>query len=267
MKIVHHISVNSNLNIQGELAHFGIVVAETGLVSFDIDESNEKWPLIEEWIARRQAFDFVSTKFSRMEISDSRWLQLVPDWHHGYPQPDDRGYIRATYDIKNWCERCGVGLKQKAPFRMESEPRWGKRSILQLNWVFDEYFVRPDTWSIVLEPLGVKCRPVLNTKGSKLDTVVQLDIRGEINVLTDRLPSEEKSCSDCGQTKYLPVVRGPFPTLMNKPSSAIFRTVEFFGSGAYGCRPVLVSQAVAQVLIANKIRGASFHPVAKSVNG
>ena len=199
MQIIHRISIASTPEIRSELAGMGVVVGSNGLVSFELDERHEAWAEVQGWIARRSPVDVVTTKFSKQEIDEARWLTMVPDWHHGYPQPDelDFGYRRATYDLTNYCERCGVGLRQKAPFQMKGEPKWGKRGILQLNWVFDEYFVTPEVWASVFRLHGIECRPVLNTKGDELKTVVQLVAQDEVGIATDGLPTEEVVCSKC----------------------------------------------------------------------
>ena len=49
---------------------------------------------------------------------------------------------------------------------MKAEPKWGRRGVLQLNWVFDEYFATPEVWASFFEPHGIECRPVMNTRGA-----------------------------------------------------------------------------------------------------
>lgn len=201
---------------------------------------------------------------SEKEVEAAEWLKPEIEWHHGYPQPNelDLGYREATYDLTEYCERCGIGLKQKAPFQIKGEPKWGKRNILQLNWVFDEYFVTPEVWASVFKPLGIECRPVLNTKSAELKTVVQLVAREDVGIVTNGLSTEEAACSKCGRTKYLPVTRGPFPPLKAEPSTAMVKTSEYFGSGASAHKGLLISQAVGRALLANKVRGVSLRPVA-----
>lgn len=192
-------------------------------------------------------------------------MVVVPDWHHGYPQPDDlnSGYLAATYDLTNYCERCGIGLKQKAPFQMKGEPKWGKKGILQLNWVFDEYFVTPETWRSVFKPHGVESRPVLKANGAQLKTVVQLVAQEEVDIVTAGLSTEEAACSTCGRTKYLPVTRGPMPALTTEPSTAMVKTREYFGSGASANKDVLVSHRVGEAFATARMKGASLWPVAQ----
>jgi hypothetical protein len=205
----------------------------------------------------------VRTRFSSQEIAVARWLGLEPDWHYGYPQPKELefGYLEATYDLTEYCDRCGSGLHQKAPFQMRGEPRWGRRSILQLNWVFDEYFVTPGVRRAVFEPRGVASRPVTNPRGDQLRTVVQLHIAEEVGLQTDGLA--QATCGACGRIKYLPVTRGPLPPLTSEPTGHLAKTRELFGSGASAFREVITSQALRRDLESGKIRGASFVPIAE----
>jgi hypothetical protein len=262
MQIIHRISISSTPEIRGELAAMGVVVGASGLATFELDEAHEAWPALQAWIARRGAVDIVSTKFSKKELADARWLALEPSWHHGYPQPDeDRfGYRETTYDLADFCWQCGIGLKQKAPFQMKSEPKWGRNGILQLHWVFDEFFVTPEVWRSVFNPNGVGCRPVLDAKGAELKTVVQLVAPEEVPVMVEGLAMERCAC--CGRVKSLPVARGAFPPPVNEPSAHMAKTREYFGSGAAAHKGVLVSREVARALAAEKVRGASVRPVA-----
>lgn len=263
MQIMHRISIAANSEVCSELAALGIGVNGTGLVTFEIDEGSAAWLKLADWIKRRQPLDIVTTKFSRKEIDAATWHWLTPTWHHGYPQPNELefGYRATTYDLTNYCERCGVGLQQKAPFQMKGEPRWGKNGILQLNWVFDEYFTTPAVWENVFRPHGIDCRLVLNTKGDELKTVVQLVTVENVGIVTNGLPMEEVACPQCRRSKYTPVTRAPFPALAGEPKAAMVKTKEYFGSGASAHRSVLVSQAIGRALLAKKERGASLWPV------
>ena len=273
MKLVHRIGCRINKAQRTELEELGVKLPKglsmpgdgDPLVTFDVNENHENWPTLEAKIRKWGVSDIVRTEFTKKEISDASWLKLMADWHHGYPQPreDEFGYLEATYDLTTYCEKCGIGKKQNAPFQMKGEPKWGKRGILQLNWIFDEYFVTPDVWSSIFRPHGIECRPVLNTKGAELKTVVQL-IANEVSIRTDDLLSEEAACVKCGRTKYMPVTRGRFPKLASEPSKAMVKTEEYFGSGASAHKEVLISQTIASALVAQKIGGASFGPVSES---
>ena len=144
--------------------------------------------------------------------------------------------------------------------KVGSEPRWGRRGVLQLNWVFDEFFAKPDVWESVFRPYGVGKRPVLNVRGRELVTVVQLDVVEVVPVRTEGPPG--RLCPRCGRVICLPVTRGPFPALTREPVNAIARTRDYFGSGASAFRPVLVRSDLARALLDSRVRGASLRPVA-----
>ena len=271
MRIVHRISINEVPEIRLELARMGIFVGRgdstaSNLVTFEVDESQDVWPTLEAWIIRHGALDIVSTRFTKREVEAARWLELVPSWQQGYPQPNDDvfGFRDATYDLTDYCERCGIGMKQKAPFQMKGEPKWGGKGILQLHWVFDEFFVTPQVWARIFKPNGVGKRAVTDRKGVELETVLQLVVEEEVGTVTDGLPSD--TCPICDRTKYLPVAKGPFPPLANEVSSAMVKTKEYFGSGGAADKCVLVSQMIARTLLAEKVRGASLKPVKKSTD-
>jgi rRNA maturation protein Nop10 len=262
MRIIHRVSIASTPRIQEELARIGVRIAPEGLATFEIDEGDVRWSAVENWIGKRAPVDLVETKFSTKDVANASWLALVPAWHHGYPQPAENefGYRSITYDLSEWCDRCGIGMKQKAPFQMRGEPKWGKYSILQLNWVFDEYFVTPDLWSRVFEPRGVECRPVLAPSGTELKNVVQLVASEQVKLLV--APGNVTTCPQCQRSKYLPLDRGLFPSLAGSPASSFVRTAEYFGSGASAYNALIVPQVIATELIAERVRGVTFHPLA-----
>lgn len=270
MRFVHRIGLSATPSQLRELEALGVTARapegtrlpadSLSFVAFDVDEDHPNWSKLRRLFEQWKASDFLRTEFTKNEIDAAKWLDLVPDWHHGYPQPEeDFGFLRATYDLSEWCDACGIGLKQKAPFQMKGEPKWGRRAILQLNWVFDEYFVTPEVWSSVFKPHGIAFRPVMNTKLAELKTVVQLVVEEEVGIVTDGLASER--CGKCGRVKYLPVTRGPFPALAEEPSRAIARTREYFGSGGQADKRVIISQDIGRALVAQKVRGASVQPV------
>lgn len=272
MRVMHRIAFRPTPLQHRELEALGVVVAypeRTTLpgdalpfAAFDVSEDYPNWPRLRGLFQQWGVSDFPSTVFSTEEIEAARWLS-VGAWHHGYPQPRelDFGYLDATYNLADYCAGCGIGKRQKAPFQMKGEPKWGRRGILQLNWVFDEYFVTPDVWATAFKPHGIGCRPVLNTKGVQLKTVVQLTTEQHVNVDVNGLPCE--TCPKCGRVKYLPHTRGFFPRFVVEPGGAMVKTNEYFGSGASAHHSVIVSQAVVQSLNRAGVRGASFKPLAE----
>lgn len=269
MQIIHRISFNATSEILSTLHSLGIAIEtprspHDTFVSFEVCESNENWHKVKDLLTVWKAFDFVSTKYSIRELEYAQFLKLAPSWHCGYPQPeDDFGYLNLTYDNSNYCEQCGAGGIQKSPFRMKREPKWGKRHILQLNWVFDEYFVLPEIWERVFRPFGIECLPVLEHKSGKpFDTVVQIkNDRLATSPLSDMVEYEFEICSVCHRKKYLPITRGMFPHCTEKSDVHLFRTQEEFGSGASARNAVIVSHVLYKALRDNHVSGVSFVPL------
>ncbi len=234
------------------------------LVSFDIAESDPNWDgvqiLLNKWgIAK----GIERTEFTKKEFETASWLSIGAH-PIGYPQPKDGefGFRKATYDLTDFCEKCGLGKKQKSPFQMKGEPRWGRRGIMQLTWVYDQLFVTPQVWSTIFKPFDVACRPVLNRKLQELKTVVQLVVEEETHIDTTNLAYD--ICPSCQRKKFLPHSRGFFPTLKSKPMRNLVRTVEEFGSGAASNHGVLISQKLYRELVDKKVKGASYGAVASS---
>ncbi len=148
MKMFHRIAKAATAEMISELIQLGIAVFQglPHLLVFEIEDSDQRWQSIQRWVVKHDAFLTTRTEFSQDEISTAKWLKLNPQWHHGYPQPneDEFGYLTATYDLGDYCEQCDIGRVQRAAFQMRGEPKWGRRGMLQLNWVFDEFFATSD---------------------------------------------------------------------------------------------------------------------------
>ncbi|MBA5871277.1 MAG: hypothetical protein GDA68_14965 [Nitrospira sp. CR2.1] len=175
---------------------------------------------------------------------------------------DEFGHLTATYDLGNYCEQCDLGRAQRAPFQMRGEPKWGRRGLLQLNWVFDEFFATPEVWATIFKPFGVECRPVHNRKGQELRTVVQLVVSELVHVRTH--PLEGHRCELCGLIKYRPFTKGFFPALTTRPASHMVKTYESFGSGASAWRATIIGKELRLALTEARVRGVEFTPLAEA---
>lgn len=161
MNITHHVAFPGDELVYRALSAAGVEL-ESGVSNFQIDESDPRWPTIEALAGQFMAIDIATTKFSLSELERASYVAFAATGHHGYPEPsDDNGYLEATYDLSDYCAVCGIGLQQIRPFRFAKEPVWGLNSVRQLNWIFDEYFVKPEVWSMLFEPFGIGCRPVV----------------------------------------------------------------------------------------------------------
>jgi len=266
MKFIHRASLYMTPAQRAEIEALGIkppagtkLADETPLVAFDVAEDHPNWQLL--CVLLRQWGEIprlVHTEFTPLEIESARWLQLHA-WPQGFPQPQDIDkYVQIVYDLSHWCPTCCYGKVQNAPFRMKSEPRWGRRGMMSLIWVHDEFFVLPAIWETVFKPFGIKCRPVANRKGIELQTVVQLVVEEEVDIVTEGL--KPLPCETCGRIRYEWRIRGPFPALVQEPTAAMAKTRQALGEG-WSMRAVFVSQELARALQAHNVRGASFTPV------
>ena len=256
MHIMHHIGLRVDERKQHGFSSAGIEL-ELGITSFCISEDDARWHDVSNLARLYEAIDTTRTAFAVSELNAARCLVMSANWHHGYPESsDDRGYLRSTYDLTSYCECCGIGRLQNAPYRMARSPKWGRRSILQLNWVFDEYFATPEAWESVFAPFGIDKRPVLfHGSGKEIDSVVQLDIPTVVPVEVSGLPFDV--CVQCGRKKYHHVTRGFFP----KPEvtgSTAFKSLQYFGSGASAYRQVMVSNALYRKIAGAGIKGVDF---------
>lgn len=249
------------------------------MVSFDVAESDPRWAESAQLAARYKSIETVSTRFSREECDAARYLGMVANSHRGFPEPmAGKGYLAATFDLSDFCAHCGVGRRQSHPFRVKSTPKL-HNSILQLNWVFDEFFVDPKVWEAVFKPLGVGCRPVLRDKdGAELRRVVQLDVSqsAALKLCDGRgLP-----CPHCNRAKCPVSLRGFFPQPDFIPASTpatqatptpatpahIFRSKEYFGSGAGAFNLIYVSSALYRKIRDAALHGVNFYPAASAAN-
>jgi len=139
---------------------------------------------------------------------------------------------------------------------MKADPVWGRRSILRLNWVPDELFVRTEVWDAIFQPFGIENQPVLRHKtGAKLDSVVQLTIPQEVTL--DVAASRHTTCLRCGRDKYTPVCRGFFPSPLGVVNS-MSKSRGYFGVTETAFRAILVTSPIYEKIRSAGLKGAEF---------
>jgi hypothetical protein len=263
MKIFHHVGMRLDSEEEREkFIELGVNLPRGKLTSFDIDEDDPRWEQIGLLVSecKYPTFDTVTTEFSTLELEAAKFLGMIACSNRGFPQPaEDQGYLSVTYDLTERCTHCGLGKRQIHPFRMRTSPGLRSNSVLQLNWVFDEYFVTPETWDTVFKPFGIGCRPVLLHKtGTELQSVVQLTIQEVCDLKLDGAKHEE--CPGCFRRKHPFVTRGFFP----KPavsSASIFKSSEWFGE--FGFKLVIVSSRLYRAIEKAGLIGIKFYPCAE----
>jgi hypothetical protein len=265
MEIVHRITLSESAEARTALARFGITILQQGSLglTFEVRESHPHWGELGAITSAHWISDLVSTQFSSTELESAAWLKLDSTSYQGYPQPED-AWREASFDLTGYCPGCHTGARQVRPFIMKKSPPWGRNGILQLHWVYDEAFVKPDVWAAVFAPLGVGKRDVVDLKGRLLDGVVQLDAGAEA-VSVDTSGLAFVSCARCGAQRHAPVKAGFFPALREQPPRGHFgRTAEYFGPARSGIavRPLLISQALHRRLERVAVRGTRLVPLA-----
>jgi ribosomal protein L37E len=204
----------------------------------------------------------VATEYSEDDLRAARYLAMLATDQHGYPEPALSGkYLAATFNLEAYCSACGIGKMQAAPFRLKKPPSL-RKSIRQLNWVFDEYFVSTGIYETVFKPFGIGCRPiVLHRTGDLIDSVVQLDVPVTVDLEPGRWPS--KVCPRCGRRKYAATgLRRDVCPRPNETGMPMFRSKQYFGDGARAFQLVLVSQKLRRVMTLSALEGGRFIPCA-----
>lgn len=270
MRILHRIAFHADEDAIEELDRLHVKYntrpAAPKWIWFDIAESDPAWPRLEPLlIVWGHQHAWIHTEFTAREKREADLLEMMSTWNWDYPKPEKDGrYMAVTYDVSGYCRKCGMGAKQIAPFRFRGEPRWGRRHILQVNWVFDEYFVLPEVWEDLFKKYGVQFLPVLKHQtGQPLETVVQLkiDTYATAPLKLDDAPYE--TCPFCHRVKYLPWCRGFSPPFTARQSADIFKTNEYFGSGGAADHAVIVSARLFREITDCNLKGVAFTPLAK----
>lgn len=265
MNIIHRITIRTDGPATGLFESLGFRIKAGIINGYDIGESDSKWPHVQEAI-KRFGNDVIGdfqfkTEFTKDEINSASFSILFPKWHFEYPQPSNEfGYKAITYRPGAGCRKCGVGLEQQNPFSIKRAPDWGKRNILQLNWVFGEYFVSKDMKKKIEGKIpDIRFLEVVKYRqGTVVDDIFQMVV--ERHVLLS-IPQDMKSevCDACHSQKYLPHTRGPFPMPL-ETDFAIAKSREWFGSGGSARQEVIISRSTRDIFCEAGIVGAGFTP-------
>jgi hypothetical protein len=254
MKNLHVIYCDWSEQQKKILSNYGIKV-ETKYDRFDIEENDTYWllkPYLDEWKVQ----DFVVSIFSDDDFSKAKILVYSGVRANGYPMPDDdNGYMQTTYDDTNYCPVCGIGLIQKEPFRLKAIPKWGSKKIFSLNWIYDELFVKKDFFESILIKYGVESVPVLLYKK---ETLIENTVQIKIPTTEDGLNLqgyEFEICHSCHRKRYNLINTGFFPAFeFDADERHIFKSKEWFGTGANARKYIFLSGVLRKELIKFKIK-------------
>jgi hypothetical protein len=271
METVHHFGIKlSSDNERQRFVDLGINLEPAKplpngniITSFEIGEHDPRWKAAQQLAVTFQITEFARTEFTESEIEAAKAICILASSQRGYPEPSEkRGFLAATFDLADYCAKCGIGRRQVRPFRLKSAPVL-KRSIMQLNWIFDEYFVARDVWTAVFEPLGIACWPVmLDRTGEEIESVVQLKISHYAGLVLDE--ANATVCPTCGRTKTKMDLRGFCPEPVSIPAP-IFKSTQFFGSDSNAFNRVLISSSLYKEIKKDRLRGVEFYPCGPSL--
>lgn len=266
MEIVHHFGIKLSCDDERqEFVEIGIdlepgarIPSGNIITSFDIGEHDPQWMEAKRLAAKFQITETVRTEFVQSEIDAAKVMCIFASSHWGYPEPSEKhGFLAATFDLSDHCSKCGIGCRQIHPFLIKSVPTL-KRSIMQLNWIFDEYFVAREVWTAIFEPLGIGCWPVvLDRTGEEIDSVVQLRISHHADLNLDE--ANAIACSTCGRTKTKMDLRGFCPEPVSVPAP-IFKSTQYFGSDRAAFNRVLITSSLYKKTKESCLRGIEFYP-------
>lgn len=261
MKVMHRVIFNSGDRIEKVLLAAGFKTKD-GFNAIDVAEDHPSWNKIETALTKYDKFDYQhTTTFTNGEIASAAFFRVLPTWHHAYPEPsDDFGYFETTYTPGVGCRTCGVGVEQQQSFAIKKAPKWGRRNITQLNWVFGEYFVSQGLKEILQQKMPeLNYREVLKYRsGAILEDIHQIVIEKRVNVAI-AANAKFEVCAECGQKKHLPHTRGFFP-MPRDETITIAQSVEYFGSGGSAFQEVIISRPVYELFNTVGIKGIEYWP-------
>ncbi len=237
----------------------------TGLVYFDIDESDRRWTQVEELIRAKGASDIYDTLFTTEEILNAEWVRLIPTFEQGYPQPKAT-WVTNPVNYENACSKCGTGFRQMTPFRLAKEPRLGKNDFMTLYWTY-ALFATPKVFES-LETHEIRgyerWKAIIHKTNQPCQTVSQLYIPHVSNPgLAELDKVQTETCSKCRITKYAPHMRGYMCYSRDAllPDLDIQLTDEWFGSGAFAFREILISNRFARLILDEGWQGMKLKPI------
>lgn len=215
--------------------------------------------------------------------TNATFFEVLASGHHGYPQPQDN--YRGVY--ADACLRCGMHGRQIHPFRFRKSGLAKHSAFLQLNWVFDAFFVHREVAdTLALGRLtGIAFGPVLDHRtGGEISDRVQVLMdttvacaettrlfamtcrpdNEEMIRLRDKFPNWKLGFASyppgtyCGRTKHHRPTSVGITTLADRNVPDVFQTEEWFGSGAGAFRLTLASERFVEIVQQEGWRGIEF---------
>lgn len=246
MKIFHQYITTWNDKQVKKLEKFGVKILKPNQpVNVYEDCGNG----LKDYLDNLSIFHVKGVEFSSEELNNAEYSVLNQILLIGYPMPDSNGgYLERTFNTDNYCSECGIGLEQKEAFYIKKVPS-KKTKIFSLNWVYDELFVEREYYNEIFKPLGYKFRDVRSSSKpyAIIDSFVQLVIP-TIDESLDISGFDYEICNTCHYKKTHPTLTNFFP-LQDNPLQTIYKSKEYFGSGASARKKIFLSKKMRDLLI------------------
>lgn len=289
MRILHRFAMHEDDPLWSKLESAGAKIDRKGSYIWVcvLDDEDSVWKKFKDRLLAKPDLVFSKAVYSKEELNSAAYLEVIARGHHGYPQPErNLDYIKQVYGAKSYCDSCGIGGRQIAPFRIRKEFGALHSQFLQLNWVFDEFFARNPA-ATALKDAGVTGiswqAPIIHKSGEASTDVVQMMVEETLSSSVTTIGFQKVTCkpdneevtpqlglsnfgesqSHCGRIKYHRKPEGPLRLEASAFECApdIIKTADWFGSGRSAFRLILVSQKVYRIFQDAGWRGVEFEPV------
>ncbi|PVD49317.1 hypothetical protein DC498_25660 [Terrimonas sp.] len=249
-------------------------------IEFYLYEDNPDFDVIKREIGKFLEPQVIGTEYEKADIKNAEWY-IVNTGEYQYPQPeDDFAYLKATFNLDDYCHLCGIGKLQNAAYRLKTTPKQPNNQFWGLHWDFDAIFVRQEAKNI-LDREGIKgikfSNPVIHRTNVPIEGFYQLHIDTILSngfdcyntkTITCKINNEENLNTDktsqcCGRIKFHhPMIGGYlFDKSIFDTKFDIVNCCEYFGSGGSANRLQIVSKKFKDIVDKNKLKGLSFIPV------
>lgn len=213
----------------------------------------------------------VTCEYSKEDLSEAEYLRIWLRRYSGYPQPEaidiKNSYINYTFDITNFCTKCGSGLVQKDSFYLKKSFNIEKIRFGGVYWVYDTFFITKELQDLFVKEkfTGIEFVPVKNIKTKQIvDNIVQLKIN---SIFPAKLQYDVEKVIDCKQCKQKRDVM-KMDSEVFAPKNVIkdlnkdfYLSQEFHGDGFLCCKSVLISNRVYKFFNDNKIKNICAEPI------
>lgn len=301
MRLRHHISDHNKPDFTAALDELGVryktkaIGGTDHVLSWDcfdllVYDDDPKWPLLRDLAAEHRVRVWHSPVFTDDDIAAALWLFAHATADAGYPQPKKAfGYESESFDLTNWCRRCGIGKVQTRPIRLRQEPTSKSAHFFAPQCLHHVLLARLAVREVfeAENVSGVRyLAPLRHRTGTPLETVVQIlptttareGLVGVVQELVTCSPQDKDmsaiqipapgrgALSDgfCHRVKYhVPSRKKLVHYLRNTFEEApdILLSAEWFGSGAAASQQVIISNKVARLVLAHRWKGLELEPI------